>query len=368
MYAPASLVAFESVTKPVRTLGTAPTHLPVSLTGAAQETGSARIAAYLALPEVLSGLGIDVADVLDAVGLPASIFDDRENLVAYPDLGRLLAVSAQLSNCDYIALLVARHVGLADMGLAGAAAFCGASVDEGLQRFVSHFTLQNTAATVGLSTSRGFSRFTYAIAAPGMTDTAQLPLGAMTIAFNIMQDLCGHGWLPTVVTFASRAPANLQPCQRFFRAPLRFDSDESAIIFESHWLDRPLPSVEPLVRKRTEAQVRERQAALFADFPATVRHLLRKQLVLGECSMDSVAAIFGVHRRTLDRKLRRHGVLFSELLESVQSDVACQLLRDTGMPVQQIAESLRYSSAANFATAFRRWQGVTPSEYRRSVK
>ena len=368
MYAPALLLAFESVTEPVRILGNAPTHLPVSLTGAAQETGSARIAAYLALPEVLSGLGVDVADVLDAAGLPASVFDDRENLVAYPDLGRLLAVSARLSNCDYIALLVARHVRLADMGLAGAAALCGASVGEGLQRFAGHFALQNTAATIGLSTSSGFTRLTYTIAAPGMTDTGQLPLGAMTIAFNIMQDLCGCGWRPAVVMFASRAPANLRPCQRFFRAPLRFDSDESAIVFGSHWLDRPLPSVDPLVRKRTEARVRERQAALFADFPATVRHLLRKQLVLEECSMDSVAAIFGVHRRTLDRKLRRHGVLFSELLEAVQSDVACQLLRDTGMPVQQIAESLRYSSAANFSTAFRRWKGVTPSEYRRSVK
>jgi AraC-like DNA-binding protein len=368
MYAPALLVAFESVTKSVRTLGNVSTHLPVSLTRAAQETGSARIAAYLALPEVLSGLGVDLADVLDVAGLHASIFDDRENLVAYPDLGRLLAVSAQLSNCDHIALLVARRVGLADMGLAGASARCGASAGEGLRRFASYFTLQNTAATVDLSASRGFSRFTYAIAAPGMTDTAQLPLGAMTIAFNILQELCGHGWLPAVVTFACRAPANLQPCQRFFRAPLRFDSDESAIVFESHWLDRPLPLVDPLVRKKTEAELQERQAALFADFPATVRRLLRKQLFLGECSMDSVAAIFGVHRRTLDRRLQRHGILFSELLESVQSDVACQLLRDTGMRVQQIAESLRYSSAANFATAFRRWQGVTPSEYRRSVK
>jgi AraC-like DNA-binding protein len=56
------------------------------------------------------------------------------------------------------------------------------------------------------------------------------------------------------------------------------------------------------------------------------------------------------------------------LLESVKTDVARQLLRDTGMRVQQIAESLQFSSAANFATAFRRWTGVTPSEFRRSAR
>jgi AraC-like DNA-binding protein len=193
-------------------------------------------------------------------------------------------------------------------------------------------------------------------------------LGAMTLTFNILQDLCGHRWLPVVVTFASRAPTNLRPCQRFFRAPLRFDSDASTVVFESHWLDRPLPPLDPLVRERTETKVRERQAELLADFPAAVRRLLRKQLILGKCSMDSVAAVFGVHRRTLDRQLQRHGAHYSELLDAVQSDVACQLLRDTGMPVQRIAESLSYSSAANFCTAFRRWTGVTPTEYRRGAR
>jgi len=325
------------------------------------------MAAYLALPEVLRGLGVDLADVLDTARLSAHIFDDRDNHVAYPDLGRLLAVSARLSNCDHIALLVARQVRLADMGLAGEAVLCGRTVGEGLQRFASHFTLQNTAATVNLATSGGYARIIYAIAVPGMIDTEQLQLGAMTVAFNILQDLCGPEWLPTELTFASRAPANLRPCQKYFRAPLRFDSSESAVVFESRWLERLLPPVDPLARDRIEAQVRERQAALFADFPATVRDLVRKQLVLGNSSMDSVAAIFGVHRRTLDRRLQRHGMLYREILESVQSDFACQLLRDTEMPVQQIAESLQFSSAANFATAFRRWTGATPTEYRRST-
>jgi AraC-like DNA-binding protein len=41
------------------------------------------------------------------------------------------------------------------------------------------------------------------------------------------------------------------------------------------------------------------------------------------------------------------------------------LLRDTSMHVHQVAESLHFSSAANFATAFRRWTGMTPSEYRK---
>jgi AraC-like DNA-binding protein len=47
--------------------------------------------------------------------------------------------------------------------------------------------------------------------------------------------------------------------------------------------------------------------------------------------------------------------------------VACQLLRDTHLQMQQIAASLCYANAANFSTAFRRWTGVTPRVYRRQT-
>jgi AraC-like DNA-binding protein len=81
--------------------------------------------------------------------------------------------------------------------------------------------------------------------------------------------------------------------------------------------------------------------------------------------MPDIAAQLSMHRRTLDRHLQRSGIVYGELVESVKEDVARQLLRDTRMPIQRIAETVRFSSAANFATAFRRRVGVTPSEYRR---
>ena len=368
MYAADPHPTFDFVTKPISALGKAGRYFPALPTNATPRFGSARVAAYRHLPEVLAGFGIDFRDVLDAVGLLENSLDDPDRMIAYADLGRLLQVSAQQSNCDYIGLLLAQRVRLADMGLAGQIAKCGETVGEGLQNFIRFFMLQNSAATVSVITSSGYSRLVYAIAEPDMTDTGPLQLGAMTIVFNILEDLCGHRWLPVVVTVASRAPSNLRPCQKFFRVPLRFDSDESAVVFESHWLDRPLPFVDPLQRRRIEADARSKQSEMLADFPSAVRRMLRGQLLLGACSIDAVAAQFSMHRRTLDRRLQRHGVLYSELLDEVRYEAACQLLRDTGLQVQQIAESLHYSSAANFSTAFRRWTGVTPGAYRRQAR
>ena len=102
------------------------------------------------------------------------------------------------------------------------------------------------------------------------------------------------------------------------------------MIFEQRWLDRPLPPVDPLTRRRIETEARARQAFVAVNFPDTLRMVLRKQLLIGDCSMDSVAQLLGMHRRTLDRRLQRHGVHYGDLLESVQADLARQLLVDTG--------------------------------------
>jgi len=343
-------------------------HLYVGDSGSADSAGSARIAAYLALPAILGEFGVELRDVLEATGMRADVFDDPDNVVPYTVIGRLLSVSARYTSCDHIGLLLGQRGRLATMGLAGQIALCADTAGEGLQKFVDFFVLQNTAATISLISDGGLTRLLYAIAEPGVSDTGQLQLGAMALGFNILQDLCGPAWLPTGVTIASSAPCNLRPCQKFFRAPLRFDSDESSLVFESHWLQRPLPQLDLDNRRQIETEVRARRDAILADFPKALRSILRKQLVTGEFSMDSIATLLGMHRRTLDRKLKRHGVNYGEMLESLKRDVACQLLRDTHLPMQRIAESLRYSSAANFSTAFLRWTGVCPSTYRREVR
>ena len=312
--------------------------------------------------------GVDLGELLEAAEVRKDIFDDRENLIPYPAFGRLLLECEKRSNRDDIVLLISQHTRLADFGLAGQAALCAESAGEGLQRLIHYFNLHSSATTVSLITAGNFTRFVYAIAERGMTSTRHFQLGAMVIGYNILQDLFGSKWLPTVITVASRAPANPRPAQKFFRAPLRFDSDESAVVFESRWLDQRLPPVDPLVRQQVEGEARAQRAAIMIDLPATLRRILRKQLIIGDCSMDQVAAMLGIHRRTLDRHLEEHGVRFGQLFESVKYDVACQLLRDTDLQVQQIAEALHFSSAANFATAFRGWATMTPSEYRRRAR
>jgi len=326
---------------------------------------SLRIKAVWALPDMMTELGLDLASVLEDSGLPADLFASDEQRITYPQLERLLLACERKTGCDYFGMLVAQYTRLADLGLAGRVALCEATAGNGLRSLVDHFNLHDTAATVSLIEGEPVTRFIYAISEHGLEDTRHFQLGGITIAYNILQGMFGPDWVPTAVRFASRSPSNLRPFQKIFRAPLEFNADESAILFAPHLLERQLPPMDPSVRASIVEEVRGQRAQVMADLPATLRRILRKRLILDAFSMDEVAAQLSMHRRTLDRRLQRYGTSYGELLESVREDVARQLLRDTQMPIQRIAESVRFSSAANFATAFRRRAGMTPTEYRR---
>ena len=365
MYAGTGSAAIDFVTARSRQPGEASRHRAVLEQDAGPAPGTLRINAIWGLPALLGEHGLNLADVLAAAGVRSDIFGHPDNLIEYVVLERLLLECERRLDCDYFTLILCQRSRLAEMGLAGSIALCAATAGEGLQDFMDHFNLHDTAATVSLVHSGDYVHFVYAISEPGMSDTRHFQVGGVTIAFNIMQDLCGRDWLPAEVAFACRSPSNLRPFQKFFRAPVHFDRDESALVFERRWLDRSLPPVDPAARDEVMLQIREQRAALLADFPATIRRILRKQMLISRFSMSDVARMLSMHRRTLDRTLQRHGTSYRDLLASVRHDVGRQLLLDTTLPANEIAEALRYSNAANFTTAFRRWEGVTPGEFRR---
>ena len=316
-----------------------------------------RVSAAWGLANLLQDLGIDLGAMLRSAGLPGDLFSDRENLVTYQRLERLLLACEQLSGCDYFGMLLGQRSRLADMGLAGQVALCQATGGAGLLSFIDHFNLHDSAATVALIESDGIAQFVYAVSEHGLSDTRHFQLAGVTIAFNILQDLLGPGWRPIEVKFASRTPSSSRPFQKYFRVPIQFDADESAVAFEKHWLEQPLPAVNQEFRDDVERAVRAQRAKMATDLPATVRRVVRKQLLLGDLSMSAVAARLSMHRRTLDRHLEARRTTYQELLESVREDVASQLLHDTKMPIHQVAESVRYASAAGFSTAFHRRTG-----------
>jgi AraC-like DNA-binding protein len=95
-----------------------------------------------------------------------------------------------------------------------------------------------------------------------------------------------------------------------------------------------------------------------------LRRALRHRVIGGNCSAGDVALVLSMHRRTLNRCLRREGTTFRAVLDRVRFEAARDLLRDRRRDIEDVARALGYAEPSAFTRAFRRWAGVPPSRWR----
>ena len=86
--------------------------------------------------------------------------------------------------------------------------------------------------------------------------------------------------------------------------------------------------------------------------------------VSGFPSLAVTARLFHMTPRTLHRRLQQEGSSFQDILEQIRHTLALEHLKANRLSIQEIAYALGYTDIANFRRAFKRWQGMPPSEYR----
>jgi AraC-like DNA-binding protein len=106
--------------------------------------------------------------------------------------------------------------------------------------------------------------------------------------------------------------------------------------------------------------------AMPADLVTSVKQLVVPMLEHGPPGIEVAAEIAGISSRTLQRRLAQAGVTYSGLVTSSRMQLARNWLSTTEMPVAEIAASLGYVDASNFARAFRAQTGLAPGAYRRT--
>ncbi|MBN3789510.1 response regulator [Burkholderia sp. Ac-20353] len=83
-------------------------------------------------------------------------------------------------------------------------------------------------------------------------------------------------------------------------------------------------------------------------------------------ALEDLAKLVGTHEKRLSRVFRDNlGQTVFEYLRDTRLRTAQRFLAETSMGIGDIADEIGFSTAGNFATAFRERFGITPSDWRR---
>ena len=95
-----------------------------------------------------------------------------------------------------------------------------------------------------------------------------------------------------------------------------------------------------------------------------VRAKLIDLLSAGNVTQQDVADSLHMSLRTLQRKLSVENTSYKVLLDETRRELANQYLRQACLSVSEVTYLLEFSEPSNFARAFKRWTGRTPSDFR----
>lgn len=151
------------------------------------------------------------------------------------------------------------------------------------------------------------------------------------------------------------------------------------------YISKPFAPEEVLARVSIHLALRRQQAAFTpvdegtdaaeaSDAPAVngtvlaAMEILRRDL--GQLpSLPDLAHQVGTNERRLTELFRSAtGMPVFAWLREQRFMLACKLLEESALDIQQVADQVGYGSAGNFTTMFRERLGVTPRDYRRAYR
>jgi len=332
------------------------------------ENNTVRIATAMSIPKILKQLGYDPVPLLAELGLELSLFDDPDNVIPYALRSQLIQLCVKTTHCQHFGLLLGQHIGLSSAGLVGFLVQQSPNVQTALESLVRYAPLHVRGGVIYMDEGDGSVLLGYGIYQPKVEAREQVEDGSVAALFNILRELCGPQWRPLEVHFSHHRPTDIRPFRQFFKAPLIFNAERSGVLFSSKWLQQSVSGAEPELRRLLQKYVNDLESQYGDDFVAQVRRVLHTALLTQQATAERVAALFSIHPRTLNRRLKVSGTNFHKLADQSRFEIAQQWLEHSSMELTQISAALGYSDASAFTRAFRRWSGTTPSLWRKQCQ
>ncbi len=172
---------------------------------------------------------------------------------------------------------------------------------------------------------------------------------------------------PIKVLVDYRAPKNFKRYAEIFRCPVYFGERAVEMHYPLRYLSHEMESYDPQIHDALEV-VQARLVKRLSgekDTVNEVRMALRRKP--GQFPrLNQVASMLAMSPRTLRRKLGAVELKFQDLLDEERRRVAEHYLANSDLTIQQIADQCDFSDAQNFSQAFKRWSGMSPTDYRNS--
>ena len=319
----------------------------------------------LLVAKALEAEGQDSEAVFRSAGLDPTKLRDPDARFPVEGMCRLWRLAVQVTGDPYFGLNAAGFWHPTTMNALGYSWMASDSLRDALNRMTRYGRLVTTVAEMKLEEFD--DHFTFRIR-PLMA-RSNVPYEAVDAGLATFVSMCrmsyGDDFHPLRVV--TQRPEFGDPTRylEYFCAPVEFSTPDNILYFSKESLEAHLPTANPRLARINDRIVTEYLAQFDKGSTAMrVRAKLIDLLSAGNVAQRDVADSLHMSLRTLQRKLSEESTSYKDLLDETRRELANQYLRQACLSVGEVTYLLGFSEPSNFARAFKRWTGRTPSEFR----
>ncbi len=319
----------------------------------------------------LNARGVALGPIITSAGLDGIDFSDPDIEVRLDAVNSVLEMSAQEANDPCLGLHWAEEYPAGSSGILGYLLMHAGSIRQALRSITRYLSLFLHPAEVELQETKDQASLRWLPQTdPSSGPSIHYSLFSVAVTVLRLRSIAGPQWNPLLIEFPHRAPPCKADMARVLGPHIEFNQPGYAIIVDGGSLDRRQENSDPrlfdLIKNLGERMLADRPN--IDDIVAISRKAIISKLSDGRATLENVAEDIGLSTRVLQTQLADHGTTFEHLLQETRKELAISYLRDSDLPLTDIAFLLGFSEPSAFTRAAQRWFQEPPRAHRQTLR
>jgi AraC-like DNA-binding protein len=319
-----------------------------------------------ALAAELAAEGVSVRELFARTGVSVDQLEDVRARISHRERLAIYRNAKRLAKRSDIGLLAGARQRISDYGIYGYAMVSSRTFGDALMFSLDHITMAGPAVRQISFRADGTTAILRSHGLDTLGDllpfAAEFWRSSMTSLFSRVLEAP----FPSLrMIFPFPPPPHWRNYERLFNCPIDFGADTMEWHFNANILGHPCPNANPMTVKICQ-QVCD---VVLTEGPGE-SELARK--IRTAClnsakrfpAAGEIAGELGLSLRTLHRRLAEDGLSYQSIIDGMRRSLATELLENTHMAIEQVAERVGFADATSFRKAFKKWTGQAPSDLR----
>jgi AraC-like DNA-binding protein len=317
--------------------------------------------------KVARRLGFDSDQVLAGTGITPQVLADPMYLIDVAKYVRIVSNMHRLSESPSLAFTLGEHLTLGDLGILGYSVMTCETSDEATRLWLQYIPVFfGNLIEFAFDSVGDQLLLTYLPYADIRGELLQFLIEEKICCEMALQRLVGIPEFPIErMTLTYPEPAHIDRYRALIKCPIEFSAPHSTMLLSSNALKIPLQGADAETHRHCLKLLTDVYNSINAG--STISHTVRAilhQNLHRHLTIDDVARRLHCTPRTLNRRLEKESLNFSQLHVATRLEAIENLLATTNLETSQIADRVGFSDVRSLRRFFKAQTGKTLQQFR----